>query len=175
MLKSNYIRYIVMFVLLVLLQVLVFNRISFLGYATPFLYIYFMIKMPIDMNRSVSTLIGFILGFIIDIFCNTPGVNAAATALAGFINGGIQGLFFIKNDYSDQEPSLSLLGGAFIKYVLLLVFIHHFILISIEAFSFFNLKLILLRISLSSVLTFLLILALEGFTRKNKKTWQKTT
>ena len=164
-----------MFVLLILLQVLVFNRISFFGYATPFLYIYFIIKMPIGLNRSAITVLGFLLGFIIDIFCNTPGVNAAATTFAAFISGGIQGLFIMKNDYNDQEPGWTLLGGAFIKYALLLTFIHHLLLISIEAFSFFNVKLIALRILSSTILTFLLIFALEGFTRKDKKTWQKTT
>lgn len=170
MLKSNYIKYIAMFILLVLLQVLVFNNISFLGYATPFLYIYFIIKMPIDGSRSLITLLGFALGFVIDIFCNTPGVNAAATTFAAFVNKNIQGLFFMRSDYSDQEPGWGLLGNAFIKYTLLLVFIHHFVLILVEAFSFFNIELILLRILSSTILTFLIILALEGFTRKDKKT-----
>jgi len=175
MLKSNYIKYIAMFVILVLLQVLVLNRISLFGYATPFLYIYFIIKMPIGINRSVITLIGFLMGLTIDIFCNTPGVNAAATACAGFICGSIQGLFILKNDYNDQEPGWSQLGAAFVKYALLLTFIHHLLLISIETFSFFNIKLITLRILSSTILTFLLIFALEGFSRKDKKTWQKTT
>lgn len=176
MLKSKYIKYIVMFILLVLLQVLIFNNISFLGYGTPFLYIYFIIKMPIDGNRSLITLLGFAIGFVIDIFCNTPGVNAAATTLAAFVNRGVQGLFFMRGDFSDQEPGWGLLGNAFVKYILLLIFIHHFALISIEAFSFFNIKLLSFRILLSTILTFFIILALEGITiKKDKKAWQKTT
>lgn len=175
MLKSNYIKFILLFILLILLQVLVFNRISFLGYATPFLYIYFIIKLPIGLNRGLTAFMGFILGFIIDIFCNTPGVNAAATTCIAFVRDWIQNLFFLRDDYVEQEPGLALLGGAFMKYAVLLTFIHHLLLVLIESFTFFNIKLILLRILLSTILSSLLIFAIEGFSKKDKRTWQKTT
>lgn len=161
-----------MFILLVLLQVLVLNRIAFLGYAVPFVYIYFIIKLPIDVNRNLSTLLGFLLGFIIDIFCNTPGINAAATTLIGFICRPVQNLFFIVDDYKGQTPNLSQQRGAFMKYTILLTFIHHVALISIESFSYFNIKLVLLRIALSTVLTSILVFAFEGFSI-NKKTVTK--
>ena len=173
--KSNYIKYAVLFILLILLQVLIFNRISFLGYATPFLYIYFIIKLPIGLNRGVVTVLGFVMGFIIDIFCNTPGINAAATTSIAFFRDWIQNLFFMREDYAEQEPGIGLLGLAFMKYAVLLTFIHHLLLSLFESFTFFNIRLVLLRIFCSSILTSLLILAIEGFSKKDKKTWQKTT
>lgn len=168
MLKSNTIKYVILFVLLVLLQVLVLNKVSFLGYAVPFLYIYFIFKLPIGCIRSLSTFLGFLLGFTIDIFCNTPGINAAATTLIGFICRPVQNLFFMVDDYEEQTPSLALLGAAFMKYVIFLTLIHHIVLVSIESFSYFNIKLILLRFSLSAVLTSILIFAFEGFSLKKK-------
>lgn len=168
MLKSNTIKYVILFVLLVLLQVLVLNKVSFLGYAVPFLYIYFIFKLPIGCSRSLSTFLGFLLGFTIDIFCNTPGINAAATTLIGFICRPVQNLFFMVDDYEKQTPSLALLGAAFMKYVIFLTLIHHIVLVSIESFSYFNIKLILLRFSLSAVLTSILIFAFEGFSLKKK-------
>jgi rod shape-determining protein MreD len=174
MLRSSNIKYIITLVLLVLLQVLILNRISFLGYGVPFAYIYFIIKLPIGSNKSVVILLSFILGLIIDIFCNTPGINAAAAALAGFVRGPVQGLFFMVDDYNEQTPGLSLLGAAFIKYAIFLTLIHHIALISIESFSYFNPGILLARIGLSTILTSLLVFAFEGFSFKKKNSWQKT-
>lgn len=175
MIKSNAIKYILLFVLLVLLQVLVLNRITFLNYGIPFLYIYFIIKLPIGYNRNITTLLGFVIGMAIDIFCNTPGINAASTTLIGFLCQPIQKLFFMIDDYENQTPRLSLLGGSFMKYAVFLTFIHHVLLILLESFSFFNIKMILLRIAVSTILTSLLIFAFEGFSTKQKSSWQKTT
>ena len=164
-----------MFILLVLLQVLVLNKISFLGYAVPFAYIYFMLKLPVGINRNIAVFVGFILGFVIDIFCNTPGMNAAATTFVGLLCRPVQGLFFMVDDYDEQTPGFKLLGSAFMKYASLLIIVHHIVLVSIESFSFFNIKLVFLRIILSAILTFILVFAFEGFSTKKKNSWQKTT
>ncbi len=174
MLKSNAFKYILLFVILVLLQVLVLNKISFLGYAVPFMYIYFILKLPVGFNRNLSTLLGFVLGFTIDIFCHTPGINAAATTLLGFICRPVQGLFFMVDDYNEQTPRLSLLGSAFMKYAIFMTLVHHIVLVSIESFSYFNIRLIFLRIFLSAILTIILIFAFEGFSLKKNNSWQKT-
>ncbi len=163
-----------MFVLLVLLQVLVLNKISFLGYAVPFAYIYFILKLPIGFNRNLSTLLGFLLGFIIDIFCNTPGINAAATTLIGFLCRPVQSLFFMVDDYNDQTPGLRLLAGGFMKFAISIILIHHIVLISVESFSYFNIKFVLLRIVLSAILTSILVFAFEGFSLNKKSSWQKS-
>jgi len=175
MLKSNIIKYAILFVVLVLLQVLVLNKISFLGYAVPFAYIYFIIKLPVGCNRNLTTLLGFILGMTIDIFCSTPGINAVATTLIGFICRPAQGLFFMLDDYNEQTPSYGVLGFSFMKYAVFMTLIHHIILVSVESFSYFNIKLVLLRIILSAILTTVLIFAFEGFSTKKKNSWQKTT
>lgn len=175
MLKNNFVKYTLMFILLVLLQVTILNSISFLGYAIPLVYIYFIIKLPIGLNRNIALVLGFFLGFIIDIFSNTPGMNAAATVFAAFICRPAQNLFFTADDYNDQTPSLSSLGFSFIKYAVFITLIHHIILISIESFSYLNIEMILLRIVLSTLLTTILIFAFEGFSLNKKKTWQKTT
>lgn len=166
---SNWLKQLVLFVILVLLQVLVLNHISFMGYATPFLYIYFILKMPIGTNRNLLILLGFILGFCIDIFCNTPGVNAAATVFTAFVCTPIQRLFFEKDDFDHFVPSLGNLGIAFMKYIFTCVLIHTTILISISCFSYLNFTVILLRILSSTLFTTILIYAIEGFSIKKIK------
>lgn len=166
---SSYIRFTILFVILVLLQVLILDHISFLGYATPFIYIYLILKLPIGINRYLIILIGFLLGFIIDLFCNTPGMNAAATTCIAFFRRPIQGLFFERDDFESYTPSLSVLGAGFMKYVILSVLIHHTILFLVESFSYFNIIVVLLKILSSSIITSLLIFAIEIFSSNKKK------
>uniref|UniRef100_UPI003FED4358 rod shape-determining protein MreD n=1 Tax=Phocaeicola sp. TaxID=2773926 RepID=UPI003FED4358 len=73
------------FLALVLVQVLVFNHIHVAGYATPFIYIYFLLMLNLDTKRNTLLLAGFLLGLVIDMFANTPGMNAAATTLLEFL------------------------------------------------------------------------------------------
>lgn len=125
--------------------------------------------MPIGINRNLLIFIGFLLGFTIDIFCNTLGQNAAATVLAAAFCQSIQGLFFSRDDFENYTPSLALLGSAFFKYAFLIIFIHHTVLILISSFSFLNPLTIALRILLSTLLTFVLVFAIEGLFVKKKK------
>ena len=69
------------FIILVLLQVLVLNHIHFEQYATPLFYIYFLLKIDSDNSRKGLMLWAFSLGLCIDIFSNTPGLNAATAPM----------------------------------------------------------------------------------------------
>ena len=66
------------FVGLVLLQVLILNKMHISGCAIPFLYIYFILKFHSRASRNELVLWGFFLGVVVDMFCNTPGMNAAS-------------------------------------------------------------------------------------------------
>lgn len=69
------------FVFLFLLQVLVFNHVHIFGYATPMPYIYFLLILPSDTPRWLYVLLGFVLGLLIDLFTNTPGMAAGSMTL----------------------------------------------------------------------------------------------
>lgn len=125
--------------------------------------------MPIGINRNLALILAFLLGFSIDIFCNTPGQNAAATVLAAFLRRPVQNLFFAKEDFEHFIPSVSNLGMAFMKYTIVIVFIHNLALISISSFSYLNVLTILLRILSSTLLTSILVYAIEGFSVKRKR------
>ena len=59
------------FVFLVLLQVLVLNHVHILGYATPMLYIYYILILNAETPRKSLLLQAFFIGLCIDIFSNT--------------------------------------------------------------------------------------------------------
>ena len=52
----NYLHKIGWFICLVLLQVLILNNVHIAGYATPFLYIYLILKFESDVSRNTLML-----------------------------------------------------------------------------------------------------------------------
>ncbi len=160
---------ILLFIILILIQVLLLNRITVFGYATPILYIYFTVKLPISRNRFYVIISGFLLGLITDIFLNTPGMNAAATTAAASFRPLILRMFYPKEEFEDFVPNIYESTPAFVKYVFAIVLVHQLILFTIESFTILNITSTLIRIGASSMLTIILILALDLFSFKNKK------
>lgn len=164
--KLDYLYGILLFAVLIVLQVLVFNQISIFGFATPFLYIYFLLKLPVGRNVFYVIIMGFLMGFIIDIFLNTPGINAAATTVVAALRRPLLRLFFVKDEVEDYVPSIYNGAIPFIKLSASVVIIHQTALFVLETFSLFNPQILLLRWGASIVLTLILIFALDGFMHK---------
>ncbi|MTK53460.1 rod shape-determining protein MreD [Paludibacter sp.] len=152
------------FIVLVLLQVLIFNNIRFLGYVNPLIYIWFIISFPTGVNRSLTLLVAFLMGAVIDIFSNTPGMYAFATVFVAFARKDLLQLFVPKDMYANYEPSVKVLGlPIFLKYVTCMVIVLHLLLFTLEAFSFQHYWLVLLKTAINSVVTILLVLSTQKF------------
>ena len=155
------------FVLLVLFQVLVLNNIQFLGYINPYIYILFILVLPFQMPRWFLLILAFILGLTIDIFSNTPGTHAFATVFVAFFRDDIIKLFTNIEEGNNPTPSFHTFGvSSFVKYVIVMVLIHHTLLFTLEAFSFVNFWIVLTKIILSSLVTILLILGIQSIKTK---------
>ena len=156
----NTIKTFFLFVFLILLQVWVLNHVHIGGLATPLLYVYFILKLSVNTRNSVI-LVAFAMGLAVDILNNTPGMNALAATVAGFLRYYVLNLFSPK----DEEfivPSIGTMGlGAFFRYTTTVVLIHQIALFCVEAFSFFSPLLLILKVVCSTVLTLVLIFALE--------------
>jgi hypothetical protein len=154
------IKHSIRFVLLTLVQVLLLNNMNLSGYLNPTIYILFILLLPADINKSLLLILAFLSGYTIDIFANTPGLNAAATVFLAFLVPSVRNLFFKNIDFSQvEEPNLKKVGlGGFFRYSILLVFIHHFVLFFLESFSFSLFFFTLARIALSTLLTTLIII-----------------
>lgn len=158
--NNSTIRNIVRFVLLVLAQVLVLNNMNLGGYLNPYIYVLFILLLPARINRSFLLILAFLTGLTIDYFGNTLGLHAAATVLLAFFRPAVLDLFFKNIEFSSgEEPGLSKIGvGGFLRYILVLVFIHHSALFFLEVFSFANFLILLYRITLSTLLTTTIIM-----------------
>jgi rod shape-determining protein MreD len=155
------------FIALVLLQVLVLNNIQFLGYINPYLYILFILALPVQTPRWLTLILAFILGITIDMFSNTGGMHASATVLVAFSRNGIINLFTSIDEGNNPTPSFYTFGvSAYIKYVIFLVLIHHATLFFLEAFSFTHFWIMLAKTILSSFVTILIILGIQSLNNK---------
>ena len=155
---------------LILLQVLLLNRISLFGYATPILYSYFLLKLPLGRNVFFVIIASFLMGLTIDIFLNTPGMNAAAITIVAAFQRNIRNLFFDRNElYDEFVPNIHTTTGAFVRFAALVVSLHITLLFFIESFTLFNLVNTLLRIVSSAIVSFALIMAMDSLMYRPKK------
>lgn len=155
------------FVGLALVQVLLLNNICLFGLATPFIYIYFVLALDRDIDRNALMAMAFALGLVVDVFSNTPGVNAGASVLVAFLRPGLLRLFSPREEFENFEPGIHVLGvGPFLRYALLMVLLHHTVLFFLEAFSFARIEFLLLRILCSTLLTVMLVMAIEFIRHK---------
>lgn len=163
---------IIRFVVLVLFQVLVINHIRLGGYVHPHIYLIFIMLLPFNTPKWQLLVLGFIMGLSIDLFTGTPGLHAGATTLMAFCRPSIIKLVSGNLKFENiQEPSLGQIDGMWMfRYVLCMVFVHHFALFFLESFSFHLIGQVLLRILLSvPVSIFLIMMILYIFKREKKK------
>ncbi len=156
----------VMFVILTLAQVLVFNHIQLLGCATPLLYVYLLLRINRFSPRWATLLWGFALGLTIDTFSNTPGLASASMTLLALLQPYILNLFIAHDNQDNLTPSFRTLSpGKYVSYSSICVSIFCLAFFSLEAFSFFNLLQWIYNVVGSSVLTILLVLVIENVRR----------
>ena len=163
---------IIRFVVLVLFQVLVINHIRLGGYVHPHIYLIFIMLLPFNTPKWQLLVLGFVLGLSIDLFTGTPGLHAGATTLMAFCRPSIIKLVSGNLKFENiQEPSLGQIDGMWMfRYVLCMVFVHHFALFFLESFSFHLIGQVLLRILLSvPVSIFLIMMILYIFKRERKR------
>ena len=164
------IQFIVLFVVLLIIQV-VCNKIVILGVATPIIFIYLLLRLPIAFSKNWSFTIAFFLGLIVDLFNDTPGMNALSCMLLAAVRVPVFNAYFTReDDLSSPMPSIASLGvGGYLKYMSTLAIFYCMALFLIQAFSLHNFTLTLLRIGGSSVLSVLLLFGLDSLVSTNRE------
>jgi len=148
---------IVRFILLVFLQVLLLNNVNLAGYINPYLYILFILLYPLDGSKGLLIFLSFLLGLSIDIFEDSGGVHAAACAFTAYIRPVVLKYSFgVSYEYNSvkikkADPMERL------TYIASLVFMHHFVLFSLEIFSFKHIFLLLKSTFFSGIFTIIVV------------------
>jgi len=157
---ESLLKYVLMFFVLVLFQVLILNNIQFGGYMNPYLYVLFILLLPFETPVWLQLILGFLLGIIIDMFTRTLGMHTSATVFMAFMRPFVLNYFAPRDGYeSGSFPRLFYFGfNWFLKYALILVFLHHCFLFYIEIFRLSEFFLTLVRVMASTLLTMVFIM-----------------
>jgi rod shape-determining protein MreD len=147
------------YVVVMLLQVLLFDQLQLLGICHPYIYILCLLMMPITLPHSVDMIIGAVAGLIMDIFCNSLGIHMASCILIMFIRPYLIGSIVNDKDRLNEQISLRAIGlEALLKYVIILVLLHHLTLFSLAAWSWHHIGFVLLETVVSSAITIAVII-----------------
>src|SRR2546428_1085019 len=123
------------FVFLVLLQVFFLPNLSVYNLAIPFLYVLFILLLPIDIAPFLLYVLSFLMGFTIDAFSNTLGLHSAACIFIAFCRINVLKVMVPKGNEFFPEPSIKNFGFKwFITYCSILVLLHHLFLFNVEYF-----------------------------------------
>jgi len=94
MINTNFFINTLRFTLLLVVQILVFNRLNFFGFINPMVYLLFLFWFPIKENRAVFIGLSFLLGLAVDIFSDTLAFHAAATVTIAYLRPAIMRFVF---------------------------------------------------------------------------------
>jgi len=156
------------FVLLVVLQILLFNHINFLGYVNPYPYILFILVFPFTGNKSLLIFVAFFLGLMVDVFGDSGGVHAAACSLVAYARPLLLKFSFgVSYEFNTIKLNKAAVGARF-TYISSMVFLHHLVLFSLEIFNISHILLLLKSTLFSSIFTIIVIFCITLlFSRKN--------
>lgn len=155
------------FVILLIVQALVLNHIHLFQVATPLIYVYMTLGFQRNYPRWAILVWSFAMGICIDTFSNTMGVAAASMTFIGFLQPYLLRLFMPRDSADDFSVSISSVGlSKFLNYTAIIVFIYCLLFFTLETFNFFNWMQWLLSVISSTILTLVLIIAIEHFVKK---------
>jgi hypothetical protein len=157
------------FILLLTVQIIIFNNINFLGYISPYPYLLFIILYPVNGNKYGLLLASFLLGIILDIFSNSGGIHTTASIILAYYRPYLFKFSFgISYEYQTVRLNDVLTPERF-SFILLSVLIHHIILFVLESFQISFFWDILLRILLSTTFTIIICIIIIYLTKPNRR------
>ncbi len=170
---SRLIKYILRFIIFILVQQFILNKIPPLHrFITPYLYFLFILWLPFSISRAGLMFVSFLLGLTLDYFTGTPGLHAAPCVLIAYIRPFLINILISHEgaEMNYAEPSIKSMGFApYSVYALILTLFHHAYLVFIEWMHFGDILYFLGKVTATTGISLLLIFITEMlFFRKQK-------
>lgn len=157
------------FVILLTIQILIFNNINLFGYINPYPYLLFVLLYPVNGNKSLLLLSSFTMGLLLDVFLNSGGVHAAASLVLAFVRPSLF-KFSFGLSYEYQTVKIAdKLSPERITFLFLAVIIHHFVLFSLEYYRFSLIAEIFVRTLSTTIFTLLFCLLIIYLIKPSKR------
>lgn len=158
------------FVLLVLLQTLIFNQLEIGLGIHPMVYPLFIMLLPFNTAPVLLLLIAFLMGFLIDIFSNTGGLHASSLLLFALFRPIIFKAFSPRDGYeSNKEPTIYEMGRQWYLYCFgTLLLIHHLWFFFMEVYKFSEILFVLRKLIFTVPISYLLAILIQFLFIKRK-------
>ena len=162
---------IIFFFVYVLVQVMLLKNLVLFDSAFCFLYVAFILLIPFELSVTLTILVGFIVGFTVDIFYSSMGIHAFATVLMSYLRNYWLSVITPQGGYDvGNSPTIATNGVQwFLVYAIPLVFIHHFVLFFLEASGFDMFWFTMLKIMGSLLFTMTVIIFLQFLVPQRRK------
>jgi rod shape-determining protein MreD len=157
------------FILLLAVQIVIFNNINFMGFVSPFPYILFIILFPVNGNKSALLIASFFLGLTMDMFSNSGGIHTTACILLAYLRPYIFKFSFgLSYEYQTIKLNDVVTPERF-SFIFLSVVLHHFALFLLEAFQISFFWETLIRTLLSTLFTIIICITIIYLIKPNKR------
>lgn len=119
----RFLEYALTFILLLVLQEFVFDNINLGGVVNPYIYIMFIILLPLDIPGWILLFLGFGTGAALDFMSGTAGLQTICSTWLAFVRPSIVNLLLGKDMvYEGGLPTAGRVGTArFIRYLAVMV------------------------------------------------------
>lgn len=131
MIRINHLRQALYLLVFLIIQIPFLYKLVLFDRAFGFFYVGFVLFLPYRLNKNITMPIAFVAGLIIDMFSNTPGIHASACILIAYIKDFWFQLVIGTDDDVDLSWNELRVWGS-VKYLFPLIFIHHFMIFTIE-------------------------------------------
>ncbi len=151
-----------LFLLLVFLQVFIFNNIHFTTLKIDInFYVLLILLLSFDISGWALLLTAFFVGLFFDMFADTGGVHSASLVFIAFLRPFVLNLLKPRDGYlPDTVPGINTYGLSwFIKYVFILVFFQNIAYYLLIQYSFKDLGNVIFRAIVSSIIVLILIVS----------------
>ncbi|MDV6168940.1 rod shape-determining protein MreD [Flavobacterium sp. DG1-102-2] len=167
--SSSVILNIFRFIILLLLQVVVFSRLDLFGFLNPYPYILFILLYPVNGNKAGLLLSSFLLGITLDMFLNSGGSHAVACVVLAYLRPTFFKFSFgISYEYQTVKINDRLSPERF-SFILISVVTHHLILYLLEVFRFSLILDVLLRTLLTTLFTLIICIIIIYLIKPGKQ------
>ncbi|SHI73073.1 hypothetical protein SAMN05444337_0657 [Flavobacterium haoranii] len=157
------------FLILLTLQILLFNNINLFGYINPYPYLLFVLLFPVNGNRFSLLFFSFLIGLSVDIFAESGGVHAFASTILAFVRPNLFRFSFgLSYEYQTIKIAENL-SPERITFILLAIFIHHICLFFLEAFRFDLFFDVILKTLYTSIFTLIICLLIIYLIKPSKR------
>jgi len=146
-----------------LLQVIFARNLILFDIAFCFVYIAFLLLLPVETSVMYLLFIAFAMGFMVDVFYDSLGIHAASSVFIMYIRNIWLNMLTPQGGYdAGVRPAISLNGLSwFLVYSMPLIFLHHTLLFFIEAGGVHLFGFTMLKIVSSVLLTAIIIVLIQ--------------